>query len=168
MSLEEADVRYLTGVSLMAIRRANGEEIDYPDQQTKLEVGDRLLVVGESEELAALAELAQGKVAVPGENSACQWITIDAHAPIVGKTIADLTLNLESDVQIQSIRRDGKFIRSPDSSMDLRVNDQVLLCGSVKGLSQLQPLFISQTPLSIPMVTARDTQVVEVEVTGDR
>ena len=46
MSLEEADMRYLTGVSLMAIRRANGEEIDYPNNQTILEAGDRLLVVG--------------------------------------------------------------------------------------------------------------------------
>ncbi|HIK04048.1 MAG TPA: cation:proton antiporter [Trichormus sp. M33_DOE_039] len=161
MSLEEADVRYLTGVSLMAIRRANGEEIDYPNQETKLEAGDRLLVVGASEELAALAELAQGKVAIPGENSACQWITVDAHTPILGKTIAELTQHLESGVQIQSMRRDGKFIRCPDSSMDLRANDQVLLCGSLNGLNQLQPLFINQLPLSIPMVKARDTQVVK-------
>ncbi|HEY9658656.1 MAG TPA: cation:proton antiporter, partial [Allocoleopsis sp.] len=31
MTLEETDLRRLTGVSLMAIRRAKGEEIDYPD-----------------------------------------------------------------------------------------------------------------------------------------
>ncbi|UKO97801.1 cation:proton antiporter domain-containing protein [Nostoc sp. UHCC 0870] len=142
MSLEEADMRYLTGVSLMAIRRANGEEMDYPNQQTKLETGDRLLVVGASEELAALAELAQGKIAVPGENTACQWIQVDDHAPILGKTIADLTLHSESGVQIQAIRRDGKFIRCPDSSMDLRTSDQVLLCGSLNALNQMQQLFI--------------------------
>jgi CPA2 family monovalent cation:H+ antiporter-2 len=53
MTLEEA------GVSLMAIRRANGEEIDYPDASTKLEKGDRLLVVGSDEEFAALEEFAE-------------------------------------------------------------------------------------------------------------
>ncbi|AUT00026.1 sodium:calcium exchanger [Nostoc sp. CENA543] len=160
MSLEEADIRYLTGVILMAIRRANGEEIDYPNQQTKLEAGDRLLVVGASEELAALAELAQGKVAFPGENSACQWITVGTHAPVLGKTIADLTLHLEAGVKIQSMRRDGKFIRLPDQSMDLKADDQVLICGSFQGLSQLQPLFVGQLPLSIP-IKARDTQAVK-------
>jgi monovalent cation:H+ antiporter-2, CPA2 family len=41
MSLEEADIRYLTGVSLMAIQRIGGKEIDYPDAKTKLEEGDR-------------------------------------------------------------------------------------------------------------------------------
>jgi CPA2 family monovalent cation:H+ antiporter-2 len=70
MSLAEADIRYLTGASLMAIRRANGEEIDYPNGQTKLEEGDRLLVVGVSQEIAALEELAQGRVAVPRGNNA--------------------------------------------------------------------------------------------------
>ncbi|MBW4557174.1 MAG: cation:proton antiporter [Trichormus sp. ATA11-4-KO1] len=141
MSLEEADVRYLTGVSLMAIRRANEEEIDYPNAQTRLEAGDRLLVVGASEELAALEEFAQGKVAVPGENSACQWITINTDSPILGKTIADLDIHQKSEVKVQAMRRDGKFIRHPDDSTDLRVGDQVLLCGNLPGLNQLQPLF---------------------------
>ncbi|MGH1393459.1 MAG: cation:proton antiporter [Trichormus sp.] len=142
MSLGEADMRYLTGVSLMAIRRANGEEIDYPNQHTRLEQGDRLLVVGASEELAALAELAQGKIAVPGENIACQWIQIDDHAPILGKTIADLMGNSQFGVKIPAIRRDGKFMRSPDQNIDLRTSDQVLLCGNLSSLNQLQQLFM--------------------------
>jgi CPA2 family monovalent cation:H+ antiporter-2 len=142
MSLGEADMRYLTGVSLMAIRRANGEEIDYPNQHTRLEQGDRLLVVGASEELAALAELAQGKIAVPGENIACQWIQIDDHAPILGKTIADLMGNSQFGVKIPAIRRDGKFMRSPDQNLDLRTSDQVLLCGNLSSLNQLQQMFM--------------------------
>ncbi|AFY46157.1 Kef-type K+ transport system, membrane component [Nostoc sp. PCC 7524] len=169
MSLEEADVRYLTGVSLMAIRRANGDEIDYPNHQTKLETGDRLLVVGASEELAALDEFAKGKVAVPEANNACQWITVNAHAPIVGKTLADLSLYEQLGIQIQAMRRDGKFIRYPDGNMELRDGDQVLLCGSVPTLNQLQPLFaaISEMPLSIPIMKARElktvTEIVPIE-----
>ncbi|QLE54865.1 cation:proton antiporter [Nostoc sp. TCL26-01] len=158
MSLEEADMRYLTGVSLMAIRRTNGEEIDYPDHQTKLAVGDRLLIVGADEELAALDELAQGKVAVPGENSACQWIVVNANAPILGKTLADFALDQQTGVQVQAIRRDGKYMRFPDGSTDLRNGDQVLLCGNLLRLNQLQPLFasVSEIPLSIPIVKTKE------------
>jgi CPA2 family monovalent cation:H+ antiporter-2 len=141
MSLEETDMRYLTGASLMAIRRDNGDEIDYPDDQTKLAEGDRLLVVGADEELAALAEFAKGQVAVPGENSACQWNRINTDSPILGKKLADLASSEQYEVQIQAIRRDGKFIRSPDENMDLRDGDQVLLCGSLSGLNQIQHLF---------------------------
>jgi CPA2 family monovalent cation:H+ antiporter-2 len=45
MILEEVNLRYLTGVSLIAIRRG-GEEVAYPDAQTILQSGDRLLLVG--------------------------------------------------------------------------------------------------------------------------
>ncbi|MEA5514740.1 TrkA C-terminal domain-containing protein, partial [Nodularia sp. UHCC 0506] len=145
MTLGEADIRYLTGASLMAIRRTNGEEIDYPNAQTKLNVGDRLLLVGASEELAALEEFAQGKVAIPGENKACQWIKVYADSPVLSMTIADLDLTPQSAVQVQAMRRDGKFIRSPDQKTDFRVGDQVLLCGNLSSLNQLQQLFVSST-----------------------
>ncbi|MBU7587092.1 MAG: cation:proton antiporter [Nostoc sp. TH1S01] len=162
MSLEEADMRYLTGVSLMAIRRANGTEIDYPNNHTKLEEGDRLLVVGASEELAALEEFAQGKIAVPGENSACQWIAVEADSPVENKTLADLK-NYEKLVQIQALRRDGKFIRRPDDKTDLKVGDQVLLCGSLPSLNQLQSLFTAanKMPLSIPIAKASEAQTLK-------
>ncbi|MEA5581153.1 cation:proton antiporter [Nodularia harveyana UHCC-0300] len=148
MSLGEADIRYLTGASLMAIRRINEAEIDYPNAQTRLEIGDRLLLVGTAEELAALEEFAQGKVAIPGLNKACQWITVNTDAPVLSMSIADLHLHQQSGFQIPAMRRDRKFIRSPDHKTDLRVGDQLLLCGQVGSLNELQPLFASSTPLS--------------------
>ncbi|BAZ85809.1 cation:proton antiporter domain-containing protein [Dolichospermum compactum] len=64
MTLEEVNMRYLTGVSLMAICRADGKEIDYPNSQTTLLLGDRLLVVGSAEELTALVQFAEGKITI--------------------------------------------------------------------------------------------------------
>jgi CPA2 family monovalent cation:H+ antiporter-2 len=64
MTLEEVNMRYLTGVSLMAICRVDGEEIDYPNSQTTLLLGDRLLVVGSTEELTALVQFAEGKITI--------------------------------------------------------------------------------------------------------
>ena len=129
----------------MAIRRANEAEIDYPNAQTKLEAGDRLLVVGASEELAALEEFAQGKVAVPSAENSCQWVTVNGDSAILGRTLTDLDIHQKSGVQIQAMRRDGKFIRSPDEDTDFRVGDQVLLCGNLPSLNQLQVLFASST-----------------------
>lgn len=158
MSLEEADMRYLTGASLMAIRRVNGEEIDYPNNLTKLEAGDRLLVVGAKEELAALAEFAQGQAAVPGENTACQWITIKADDAILGKNLADLAIEDQYGVTLQAIRRDGKFIRFPAGNMDLREGDQVLLCGNLPGLNQVQQLFAPVDGVSLVMPIMKSDQ----------
>ncbi|WP_414528979.1 cation:proton antiporter [Nodularia chucula] len=149
MSLGEADIRYLTGASLMAIRRVNEAEIDYPDAETRLETGDRLLLVGTDEELTSLEELAQGKVAVPGVHKACQWITVSPDSPVLSMNIAQLHLQQQSGFQVQGMRRDRKFIRSPDGNTDLQIGDQVLLCGQVESLTKLQPLFASSTtPLS--------------------
>ncbi|MGB8701517.1 MAG: cation:proton antiporter [Thermosynechococcaceae cyanobacterium] len=58
MSLAETDCRRLTGVALMAIRRTSGEELDYPDPTTVLQLGDRLLLVGQPEEMTAFKDLA--------------------------------------------------------------------------------------------------------------
>jgi monovalent cation:H+ antiporter-2, CPA2 family len=97
--------------------------------------------VGADEELAALAEFAVGRTAVPGENSACQWMTINADTPVLGKTLGDLDISNKYGVKVQAIRRDGKFIRSPEGNMDLKDGNQVLLCGCLASLNQLQHLF---------------------------
>lgn len=156
MTLEEADLRYLTGVSLMAIRRARGEEVDYPNAQTILESGDRLLVVGESEELAAFDELANGKAAVPDENMPCHWVMVPADSPVVGQTFSKLYIRQRCGVQVQAVRRDGKFLRFPNGSMNLQARDQLLLCGGFPALNQLQqwlaPITQSKAT-SVPVVT---------------
>jgi monovalent cation:H+ antiporter-2, CPA2 family len=161
MSLEEADMRYLTGVSLMAIRRNNGKEIDYPDGKTKLEEEDKLLVVGADGEIAALNEFAQGKVAVPGENRACQWVTISQNCPVIGKTIADLDIHQKFCVEIQSMRREGRFIRLPGENTDLQNHDQLLLCGSLKAIEELRDFLApALVPLGISSMKVEEKEVV--------
>ncbi len=161
MTLEQADMRYLTGVSLMAIKRTTGEEIDYPDATTSLEEGDKLLVVGSSEEIAALDEFASGKATVPGENSACQWVKLNDESPILGKTLSNLDIRKQYAVEIQAIRREGKFIRYPNGKTKLQNRDQLLLCGRLSALNKLEELFSPQTnqpALSIPVVKAAELE----------
>lgn len=138
MTLEEVNLRYLTGVSLIAIRRVKGEEVDYPNAMTVLQTGDRLLLVGTSEELAAFDELAKGEVAIHDENMLCHWITLGVDSPVVNQTLVQLDIFKRCSVQVQAIRRDGKFFWFPDMSMSLQAGDLLLLCGADPALNQLQ------------------------------
>jgi len=165
MTLEEADMRYLTGVSLMAIKRENGEAVDYPDAQTILEKGDRLLIVGEAEEMAAFDELAKGEATVPADNNPCHWLIVSNDSPAVHQTLSELDIRRLYSVQIQAIRRDGKFIRFPDGSMNLQAGDQLLLCGSSSALNQLQPLIspgnVCKFIPAVPIVRAIESEALK-------
>lgn len=151
MTMEETNLRRLTGVSLMAIQRAGGEEVDYPDGKTILMADDRLLVVGETDELAAFDELAKGKAAVPTENASCMWLLVPDDSPVVGKTLAELHIRRQFGVLVQAIRREGKFISFPDGNSDLQVGDRLLLCGGFYSLSQASR-WIVPTPQPAPSV----------------
>jgi CPA2 family monovalent cation:H+ antiporter-2 len=136
MTLEETDLRRLTGVSLMAIQRSGGEELDYPNGQTLLQTGDRLLIVGEPDELVAFSELAKGEAAVPGQNTSCQWLLVPDDSQVVGKTLAELHIRRQFGVLVQAIRREGKFINFPHGGSDLQAGDRLLLCGNFHALNQ--------------------------------
>jgi CPA2 family monovalent cation:H+ antiporter-2 len=155
MTIGQANIRSLTGVSLVAIKRDHGEEIDYPDAKTSLEKGDRFLVVGQPEEQAAFNELAKGEVAIPESSTPCQWLQIPEDSLAVGKTLAELDIRREYGVQVQAIRREGKFIRFPDETVELRVGDHLLLCGGSNPLNQLRQWIApsSKMPeLAIPII----------------
>lgn len=159
MTLEETDLRRLTGVSLMAIQRAEGEEVDYPNSKTLLHQGDRLLVVGEADELAAFEELAKGGTAVPTENASCQWLLVPDKSPVAGKTLAEAHLRRQFGVQVQAIRREGKFIRFPNAKSDLQAGDRLLLCGGFYSLTQASTWIAPAPPpepllkIAIPKIT---------------
>ena len=140
----------------MAIRRSSGEEVDYPNAQTILEEGDRLLVVGETEELAAFDELAKGKAAIPEENMPCHWVVVPANSPVVGQSLSKLDIQRWCGVQVQAIRRERKFLRA-NSSINLQARDQLLLCGGYLQLNQLQkwlaPTTQSKESPIVPVVT---------------
>ncbi len=138
MTLAESNMRNLTGVSLVAIQRASGEELDYPVGTTTLEEGDRLLVVGESSEFSAFTELASGRIAIPTGDSSCQWLTLGADSAIVGTALSAVDWLATSGVKVQAMRRDGRVIQIADETVELQAGDRLLLCGSQEELMQVQ------------------------------
>jgi len=147
MTLEESNIRPMTGISLMAIRRFTGEEIDYPDGQVRLEKDDKLLVVGEAAALETLDQLAKGEVTIPAESISCQWLNIPENSPVIGKPLSKLDLANRFRVQVQALRREDKFYRWPNRSLDLEAGDRLLLCGSFHDLNQARREMI---PINIP------------------
>ncbi len=137
LTLEEADLRRLTGVTLMAIRRAAGPELDYPPPETVLEPGDRLLLVGNAVELEALDKLASGGTARPESNPCCQWLALVDQSPALGKTISDLAVQERYGIQIQGIRRQNQLIRFPSPDHTLEKGDRILLCGGYTSLTEI-------------------------------
>jgi CPA2 family monovalent cation:H+ antiporter-2 len=140
MTLEEADLRRLTGVSLLAIRRADSKDVSYPEPQMLLQDGDHLLLVGEPSELKALDELVKGELAFPGAHFSCQWLIVPDDSSVIGKTLADLDIRRQLGAQIQSMRRQDQFIRFPAGDIDLQVGDRLLLCGSHQALQAVEQL----------------------------
>lgn len=138
MTLEESNLRRLTGVSLIAIRRAEGEEIDYPDLQTPLQSEDRLLIVGEPQAVSTFNQLAKGDVAIPQENASCQWLIISEFSPALGQKLGQINWREKYGVEIQALRRDEKFIRWPKGETEIVAGDRLLLCGSFQALYQIQ------------------------------
>ncbi len=149
ISLAESNLRRLIGITVMAIRRSTGEEIDYPSGETRLEPDDKLLVVGEPTALLMLDQLAKGEVTIPAESTSCQWIRIPENSPIVGKTLSKLDLQTRLGVQVQALRREDKFYRWPSENQDLQPGDRLLLCGGFHDLNQARLEIIPKGELTL-------------------
>lgn len=164
MTLEETDLRRLTGVTLMAIRREEGEEIDYPDPQTFLQAGDRLLIVGDADEIAAFGELAKGETVVP-EQASCQWLLVPDDSHVIGKTLAELHIRQQFGILIQAIRRESKYIRFPNGASDLQAGDRLLLCGNFHSLTQASSWIAPESSkvVQFPLAPATMPDLVPVE-----
>jgi monovalent cation:H+ antiporter-2, CPA2 family len=150
LTLEETDLRRLTGVSVIAIRRVGGVELDYPTPEETLELGDRVLLIGDSAEIEAFGALARGEAAVPSKENSCQWLGLPPGSPAIDRPLVDLNLPLKYQVEIQAIRREGRFMRLPEETTILEEGDLLLLCGR---LDDLQPTAAWLTNQENPQTT---------------
>jgi len=137
-SIAQSQLRSLTGVILMAVTRANGDQIDYPEADTLFEEGDTYLLVGEADELAAFKKLATGSVSnLPQAGDSSVWIRIKDKSALAGKSLAQLEVQQQFGVTVQAIRRKGKNLRFPNGNATVQAGDQLLVFGSATCLANL-------------------------------
>jgi monovalent cation:H+ antiporter-2, CPA2 family len=153
MSIEEANIRSLTGVTVLSIERVGGEEITYPNGSAYLLDGDRCLVVGSPEEKVAFDQLIRGEIALPVSNTPCQWLVIPEDSPAVGESLLDLDFSRQYGVTLRALRRDGKLTSEIALHTKLNVGDRLLLCGGQYPLRKLQQRLAPKNPV-IPAVQA--------------
>ncbi len=137
LTLAEADIRNLTGATVMAVARG-GQTLRYPTGQTRLAALDRILVVGSPEELKAFRDLTTSQAAV--QQGMNDWVTLGPSSPWVGQNLMQLDLRRRYDVVVQAIRRQGKLYNAPGGDMTLEEGDCLLLRGEVPQIALMGTL----------------------------
>ncbi|MBE9128449.1 MULTISPECIES: cation:proton antiporter [unclassified Coleofasciculus] len=135
ITLAAADIRNLTGVTVMAIQR-DGQTLYYPKPQTVVNVGDRLLVVGEPEELVAFRDLMTDRARV-GEGCS-HWVTLTESSTLAG--LHPIDIQHQYHVVIQAVRRQGKLYNAVDDVLELQPKDYLLLRGECDRVEQVAKL----------------------------
>jgi monovalent cation:H+ antiporter-2, CPA2 family len=64
-SIASANIRTLTGATIVAIEREDGTQIDYPTGGTTFQLGDSCLVIGSVEEQTVFDRLTKGELTIP-------------------------------------------------------------------------------------------------------
>lgn len=135
-SIQEIGLRARTGCSIASIER-HGFRINNPGPQSHLFPGDRLLLLGEPEQLEKSRAILREEYAVTaGEeqesihDTVLETIVIPERSPVAGKSLAELNWPRLFTVQIAGARRGGAKTLIPGGDYRLRVGDEVLLLGS--------------------------------------
>jgi len=131
-TLKPADIRNWTGVTVMAIKQ--GDDLSYyPKGLTTLRSPDRLLVVGEPEELAAFRDLMLGRSTISQGYS--HWVSLAAESPLVGMQPAEIQSTY--NVVVRALRRHGKLYNPVDNAIEFQPEDVLLLTGEGDRIEQV-------------------------------
>ncbi|MGL5081017.1 MAG: cation:proton antiporter [Microcoleaceae cyanobacterium] len=123
MTLADADIRQLTGATIMEIAR-NNQRISYPTGETQLNAADRLFVVGSREELSLFQELAMNQSPIRLQESA--WVSLTEASPGVGTWLTPGDL-VNCRQGIIAIRRQGKLFKLLSKPFQFQSGDWLLL-----------------------------------------
>ncbi|BAU63145.1 putative potassium efflux transporter [Stanieria sp. NIES-3757] len=134
MTLASANIRQLTGVTVMSIQR-NGETIYYPQADTKFVESDRLLVVGKRKEVALFQDLLQGNLSIRN----IKWILLNETSPWVGMMVSQL--EQQYGIKLEALRRQGKLLRSVKPETILETEDYLLISEKGDRFNPLQTQF---------------------------
>ena len=135
ITLATADIRNLTGATVMAIQKGERTQY-YPKGNTILSSGDRLQVVGEAEELAGFRDLMMGILIIGSPYS--HWVTLRENSLLVGMNLSDIKARY--NVAVQSIRRHGKLLNSVKGGMAFQSEDCLLLQGERDRVEEVEKL----------------------------
>lgn len=139
-SIAELGVRSRYGCSIVEIDR-QGHTLIAPDPSQALYSGDRLLLLGTPEQIAA-ARVGLGSVEAGAAVAAFDQARLEAvmvpDGSHIGRTLAQLQLPRRIGVLVAAINRAGERVVNPAGTEPLAVGDQLLVLGAPEQIRALR------------------------------
>lgn len=133
LTLAKANIRHLTGVTIMEIEREN-ERLNYPTPDTEFQVNDRVLAVGSKDEIDLFKTLmGQGSWL---SRETIRWVPLEETSPLVGLSLTPEELTNNS-TGIIAIRRQGNLYKSVNKPFKLKEGDVLLLQTPLEDVEKL-------------------------------
>ncbi len=138
--IRDLDLRAATGATIIAVDRAGRSHFD-PDPDFLLFPGDRLVLMGERENLdraRALLELREELKSGNGALFRMKEISLATDSPWKGRTLSELNLRGKYGITVIGIRRGEERITSPQPSELLLEGDVLVVVGSEKAIRTIE------------------------------
>ncbi|MBL9137172.1 MAG: cation:proton antiporter [Verrucomicrobiales bacterium] len=146
-SLGQLALRQQFGCSVVGIDR-QGVGLVNPDASTVLFPGDKLLVLGNPDDLARAARLLGQSAPREGpggfEELTQETVVIPEGSSWAGRTLRELDLIRRCGVQVGGIRRRGKPMPTPTGADRLEGSDEVLVLGTRQQIAQFRESLASE------------------------
>jgi len=141
-SLIELAVREKYGVNIALIERGN-KMIPTPSRDERLYPGDKVMLIGTDDQLAAINQLFQGAVKeneetyFPKKDMTLQKIVISSSSPVFAQSIRESGIREQTQGLVVGIERKGIRILNPDSNLIFENEDIVWIVGNIKKIPEL-------------------------------
>jgi di/tricarboxylate transporter len=160
--LGEVRTRHLRAGSIVGVTR-NGEPLDPPFDQIRLQEGDRIIVnlaltgvreVQAARGLALLPEAELGIEQIGAEATALVEAIVPLNAPQQGKSLRELDFAHRHGVRILAVHRHGMNVRDRFEDVPLRFGDTLLLQGTEEAIRELRDdrTLLLLSPVRVPVV----------------
>ncbi|MEI6457082.1 MAG: cation:proton antiporter, partial [bacterium] len=131
--LSEAGIREAFGVNIIRIDRG-GIIISVPDKHTYLFPGDKISVIGDSEQILSFKKFLETPPVEPPFKGVAKPVslhhfTVKKHARLVGQTIRGSGIREKSRGLIVGIEREERHLANPDAGVAFEVHDKVWIVG---------------------------------------
>jgi CPA2 family monovalent cation:H+ antiporter-2 len=138
-TIRDLNLRSRTGATLVGIHRGDDVLLN-PDPSTRVLPQDRVVVVGEEEQVAAASDLLLAEPAEPesGRVDATRWreARVRDTSPLVARTLAESRLRERTGATVVGIVRAGERLMSPPPTFRLQPGDVLLLMGTEEAVAQ--------------------------------
>ena len=142
-AIREITLRQETGVSIVAVNRAGKTSLD-PDADFTLYPGDRLVLAGTPEQLAAAAAYLQREevasaaaAASPAEGFQLATLPVSTDSPLVQKTLAEVNFRELYHVTVVGMERQGRQVLALTGQERLQAGDRLIVAGKASVVNLL-------------------------------